>query len=433
MHSEYIERRKRTLQAIEPGVLVLFAAPLAIRNNDVEYAFRQDSDVHYLTGYDEPHCVVVLTSGADKPFSMFVRPRDPEREVWDGPRSGLLGAERDFGADRAFPIAELEAQLADLLKDQTRLYYRLGRDRKLDDVVLGAIDRARAKGKLGSSWPTQIIDPSTVLHEMRLFKSNDELDNMRRALAITHAAHVQAMAAAQPGKYEYEIEALLRATFRAHGSERTAYEPIVGSGANTTVLHYCKNDRRMQSGDLLLIDAGCEYGYYASDITRTFPVSGQFSTPQREIYEIVLAAQLASIAATKPGATLDDVHQASVHVITAGLIRLGIIEGPLDKAIEEQRYKPFFMHRTSHWLGMDVHDVGAYYVSGKPRPLAPGMVITVEPGFYIAENVKVADEYRGIGVRIEDDVLVTADGHLVMSASIPKHVEDVERACAAPA
>jgi Xaa-Pro aminopeptidase len=429
--SEFAERRKRVLAAIDPGTLVVFAAPSAIRNNDVEHEYRQDSDFFYLTGFDEPESVLVLTTRGDQPFQLFVRPRDPEREVWDGARAGVEGAVSEFGANAAFPIAELEAKLPELFQDQERLYYRLGREQKCDSTVLTALDRTRAKGRLGSSWPTQIIDPATVLHELRLFKSEDEVELMRRAAAITEDAHVRAMAEARPGKYEYEIEAVLRERFHAGGAERCAYAPIVGSGPNATVLHYRRNNRRMTDGDLLLIDAGCEYRYYACDVTRTFPVSGTFTRAQQELYELVLEAQLASIEATRPGSTLDDVHQRSVQCIAAGLVRLGIIQGPLEAALEEQRYKPYFMHRTSHWLGMDVHDVGRYYRGGTPRELSSGMVITVEPGIYIAENAAVPEQYRGIGIRIEDDVLVTAQGNSVLTACIPKHVADIQRACAA--
>lgn len=271
-----------------------------------------------------------------------------------------------------------------------------------------------------------------MLHEMRTIKSKDELALMRRAVEITAEGHTAAMAATRPGMHEFEVEALLRSVFRKHGSERHAYEPIVGSGPNATVLHYHKNDRQMEDGDLLLIDAGSEYGYYASDVTRTFPVNGKFSEPQREIYEIVLAAQLASIERTRPGATLEEVHDASVRVIAEGLLRLDILSGTLDEILEKQSYKPYYMHRTSHWLGMDVHDVGMYFIEGKARPLAPGMVITVEPGIYInAAATEVPERYRGIGVRIEDDVLVTAEGPSVLSEAIPKTVDDVERACSA--
>jgi Xaa-Pro aminopeptidase len=433
MHAVFAQRRQHVLDAIGPnGVMVLPAAPLLIRNNDVEHEYRQDSDAYYLTGFDEPESVVVLGGTGERRFTMFVRPRDPEREVWDGARAGVDGATARFGAEAAHPIAELEDKLVELIANTERLYYRLGKNRDFDQLMLRAVERVRGRAKLGTCWPTQIIEPGTVIHEMRLYKSDEELSAMRRAIEISAGAHVQAMAKASPGVYEFEVEALLRAAFRAGGAERTAYEPIVGSGPNATVLHYRRNNRRIEDGDLLLIDAGCEYDYYASDITRTFPVSGQFSRAQREIYEIVLAAQLASIEATRPEATLEQVHLASLRVITEGLIRLGLIQGPLELALEEQRYKPYFLHKTSHFLGMDVHDVGSYFVQGKPRPLAAGMVITVEPGIYVAENATAAPAaYRGIGVRIEDDVLVTPAGSEVLSRAVPKFVADIERACAA--
>lgn len=429
LNGELEDRQKRVLAAIGQGVMILPSAPLAIRNNDVEHEYRQDSDLFYLTGFDEPESALVMRGGHAEPVVMFVRPRDPEREVWDGQRAGVEGAVRDFGASVAYSTHELATKLPELLENVSRVYYRIGRDKAFDEIVLSAIDRVRARAKLGVTWPVEIVDPATVVHEMRVIKSKAELDAMRRAVDITKEAHVAAMGMARPGVYEYEVEAVLRAIFRKHGSERPAYGPIVGSGPNATVLHYRRNDRRLSDGDLLLIDAGCEYGYYASDITRTFPVSGHFSKSQREIYEIVLQAQLASIDATKPGATLEEVHDASVKVIAKGLVDLGLIPGPLEHALEQATYKKFFMHRTSHWLGMDVHDVGRYFDAGKARPLAPGMVITVEPGIYIAENEpSVPAEYRGIGVRIEDDVLVTPEGAMVLSSAIPKTVEDVERA-----
>ncbi len=426
----YAERRQRVLEAIAPGVLVVPSAPLAIRNNDVEHEYRQDSDLYYLTGFDEPDTVLVLSSEHENKVTLFVRPRDPEREVWDGPRAGVEGAVSDFGAAVAHPIGDLAEKLPALLENVRRLYYRLGRSRSFDDRVLAAIARVRARAKLGIGWPLEIVEPTVVLHEMRLYKSSAELRLMEQAVDITREAHVAVMQQARPGLYEYEMEAILRSVFRRRGAERVAYAPIVGSGPNATVLHYRKNDRRMQDGDLLLVDAGAELGYYASDVTRTLPVSGRFGEAQRAIYQLVLDAQLASIEAARPGASLDDVHQTSVRVITEGLLRLGLLQGPLDTALGEERYKPFFMHKTSHWLGMDVHDVGLYFRDGKPRPLEAGMVITVEPGVYIAENADVPAAYRGIGVRIEDDVLVTASGTRVLSESIPKTVEDVERACA---
>jgi Xaa-Pro aminopeptidase len=430
MDERFRERRERVRAAIDPGVLIVPAARLAIRNNDVEHEYRQDSDLFYLTGFDEPESVLVLSSVRDAPCVMFVRTRDPEREAWDGARAGVEGVVRDFGADEAHPIGELAEKLPQLLENVPRLYYRLGNDRAFDELVLGSIGRVRARARHGVSWPTNIVDPATVVHELRLVKEERELACMRRAVEITRDAHLEVMARAQAGCHEYEIEAMLRATFRSHGSERSAYPPIVGSGPNATVLHHRRNDRKIEDGDLVLVDAGSEYAYYASDVTRTFPVNGRFSEAQRKIYEIVLEAQLASIGQVRPTATLEDVHRASVEVLARGLVELGLIEGPVERAIEEQHYKPYYMHRTCHWLGMDVHDVGAYYRDGKARALEPGMVLTVEPGLYFAGH-GVPAPYRGIGVRIEDDVLVTTDGSEVLSRDIPKRVDDVERACRA--
>jgi Xaa-Pro aminopeptidase len=416
-----------------PGeaVAVLPAAPVFARNSDVEHDFRQDSDLFYMTGFDEPQSVMVL-NGSDKRATFFVRPRDAEREIWDGPRAGVDGAKATFGADESHVIRDLEEQLPKLLQNKRRLYYRLGRDRAFDDEVLRAIDRTRARARHGLSWPTEIIDPGEILHEMRLFKDAADLDAMKRAAGITQEAHLRAMAQARPGMNECEIEALLLATFRKHGSERPAYHSIVGSGSNATILHYIANNREMNKGELLLIDAGCEFGYFASDVTRTFPVGGTFSREQQAIYELVLEAQMEGIARTRAGATVDDVHKVCVEVTTRGLVRLGLLQGEVEKLIETEAYKPFFMHRTSHWLGMDVHDVGRYYIDGKPRQLEPGMVLTVEPGIYIGRDYdKVPPEWRGIGVRIEDDILVTDGAPLNLTEAIPKSVAELERACAA--
>ncbi|MDF3069322.1 MAG: proline aminopeptidase [Polyangiaceae bacterium] len=427
----FSERRARLLSAIHPGVLVLFSTPTAIRNNDVEHEYRQSSDLFYLSGFDEPETVLVLSSVAEKEkFVLFVRPRDPERETWDGRRAGVEGAVKDFGADAAYPIAELATRLPELLLGASELHYALGRHRQQDDTLLAALDGARRRGRRGAVYPTRLVDAEVKLHEARLFKTPEELDIMRRAAQISGEAHAAAMKSAKPGVNEWEIDALFRGIFRRHGCERPAYEPIVGSGVNATILHYRKNNRVMQDGELLLIDAGCELDYYASDVTRTFPVNGRFSPEQRAIYEIVLAAQDRAIETAKAGATLDEVHVASAEVITHGLIGLGLVEGPFEDAMKEQRYKTFYMHKCSHWLGMDVHDVGAYYRDGKARPLEPGMVLTVEPGIYISENATgAAERYRGIGVRIEDDVLVTESGNEVLTADIPRTVDAVERAC----
>ncbi len=427
---EFVARQNRVLESIHPGALLVFSAPVALRNNDVEHEYRQDSDFYYLTGFDEPESVLLLRSAGQPRSVLFVRLRDPERETWDGPRAGVEGAVRDFGAEQAFSIAELDVKLPELLRDEPRLFYALGRDGARDARVLRAIQQLRQQTRKAVVFPTSIAETDGVLHEMRLLKSASELSLMRRAVEITDAGHRELMRVTRPGMYEYELEALLRRTFRAGGSERPAYSPIVGSGPNATILHHRRNDRRIQDGDLVLVDAGCEYGYYASDVTRTYPASGRFSPAQASVYELVLKSQYAAIEKTRPGATLEQIHEAALEVITAGLIELGLIEGPLEAALKEQRYKPYFMHRTSHWLGMDVHDVGRYYKDGGPRLLEPGMVLTVEPGVYVSESAAVDPKFRGIGVRIEDDVLVTAEGSVVMSDAIPKTLEEVEAACA---
>lgn len=433
----YANRRAHVVAAMaasgEPSIAVLPAAPTYVRNNDVDHEYRQDSNLFYLTGFDEPQSVLVLLTGAGdvKPRSiLFVRPRDPEREVWDGPRAGVDGAKAEFGADEAFTIDKLESELPKLLSNRKRLYYRLGRDRAFDDRVLEALEATRRRARTGIFWPTDVSDPGAILHEMRLLKGSEDLDAMRTAARITRDAHLRAMSHTRPGMHEYEVEALLLETFRKNGSERPAYGSIVGSGPNATVLHYRSNNRKMDEGDLLLIDAGCEYGYYASDVTRTFPVSGKFSPEQRAIYQLVLDAQLASIEATREGANLEDVHKKSVEIITRGLRDLGILQGEPSELVEKEAYKPYYMHRTSHWLGIDVHDVGAYYVGGKPRVLEDGMVLTVEPGIYISRNDdKIDVKWRGIGVRIEDDILVTKAGPVNLTADIPKSIEDLEEAC----
>jgi Xaa-Pro aminopeptidase len=430
----YPKRRAAFLDAIsaiaEDSVAVFASAPVFTRNNDVEHEYRQDSDLFYLTGFPEPGTVLVLDA-KEKKSTMFVRPRDPERETWDGPRAGVDGVKEHYGADEAFTIDKVSEELPKLLQNRKRLYYRLGLNRQFDDKVLEAVDRARARAKLGFSWPVEIVDPGTILHEMRLFKGPEDLAAMRRAAEITAEAHIRAMKATKPGMHEFQVEAMLLETFRTHGSERPAYGSIVGSGNNATILHYRQNNRKMEDGDLLLIDAGCEYDYYASDVTRTFPVGGKFNKQQQAIYELVLDAQEAGIEKTRKGNTLEQIHGTCVEVITRGLVKLGLLQGEVEQLIKDEAYKPFFMHKTSHWLGMDVHDVGNYYIGGKARPLEPGMVLTVEPGIYISkDNEKVPPEWRGIGVRIEDDILVTEGDPENLTASIPKKVDDVLRACA---
>ncbi|MET0385979.1 MAG: aminopeptidase P N-terminal domain-containing protein [Polyangiales bacterium] len=425
--AEFAERRERFRAAMGSGVALFASTPVAVRNNTVEHEYRQDSDLFYLCGLDEPDTVLLLTTEHREHRSvLFVRPRDPDREAWDGPRAGVDGAVARFGADAAYPISELALRLPEYLQDVKRLHYRIGRDRRFDARVLDAIDGVRAQARLGVLPPREIVDPGTILHEMRLRKSATEIETMLRAADITTRAHAAAMRIAQPGRYEYEVEAELQRVFRSHGAERPAYGSIVGSGPNATILHHRRNDRRMESGELLLIDAGAEFGYYACDVTRTFPISGRFSQAQRAIYDVVLAAQLAAIAAARPGASLHDVHRQALEVLVDGLVTLGLVEGPVAEAIEKERYKPYYMHRTSHWLGMDVHDVGDYFVGKQPRPLEPGFVLTVEPGLYIAHGSPCDPTWHGIGVRIEDDVLVTADAPYVLTAGIPKRAEELE-------
>ncbi len=424
----YAARRQRMLEAMGEGsVAVIPSAPVAIRNNDVEHEYRQDSDFFYLTGLDEPGSTLILsTAHPDHRAVLFVRPRNPEREIWDGPRAGVDGAVARFGADAAFEARELDRRLPDYLAGARALHYRPGSHAPTDERVFRALDVARRRHRNGTAFPTAFIDPGAHVHEARLLKDAGELATMRRASEITREAHLAAMRRARPGAYEFEVEAEILGVFRAAGCERPAYGPIVGSGPNATILHHRRNDRQMKEGDLLLIDAGCELGYYASDVTRTFPVSGRFSEAQRALYDVVLGAEEACVAATKPGADLDALHELAVRRVTEGLVRLGLVEGPVDAAVAEERYKPFYMHRTSHWLGMDVHDVGLYYLDGKPRPLEPGMVFTIEPGIYVGVDADVDPKWRGIGIRIEDDVLVTESGVENLTDHIPKDPDAIE-------
>ncbi len=425
--SIYAARREALLQRIGEGVVVLPSVPVAQRNADVEHAHRQHSDLHYLTGFDEPEAVLVVSNvHAEHRSVLFVRPKDKEREIWDGFRHGVTGAVEVFGVDAAFDVAELDERLPGYLVGATRLHYELGEYQAFDARLLAALNRVRMQTRRdGRTTPTEIVSTQVSVHELRLVKEAGELALMRKANAITHEAHVAAMRAARPGGYEYEVEAELLAAFRRGGAERPAYDSIVGSGPNATVLHYRKNDRRLNDGDLLLIDAGCEFEYYASDVTRTFPVNGRFTAPQQALYEVVLAAQNACIEAVKPGATMNGVHDIAVRVLTQGLLDLGLLKGSLDEVIEEGGYRDFYMHKTSHWLGMDVHDVGSTFEAGEPRRFREGHVITVEPGLYVAVDAEVDEAYRGIGIRIEDDIAVTASGHENLT-TVPKTVADVE-------
>lgn len=411
--------------------MIVPAAPTFIRNNDVEHDYRQSSDLFYLTGFDEPHSVLLLTNQhPDHKSVLFLQQRNPERETWDGPRLGVERACEVLGIDAAYPIEELDQHLPGYMENVKRVHYAFGNDRAFDERFLLAQRAVKARSRLGVVAPSELVDPRVTLHELRMVKSEAEVRTMERALAITHEAHVAAMQLAAPGRYEYEVEAELLRTFRQHGSERAAYGSIVGSGPNATILHYRKNDRKLEDGDLLLIDAGAELDYYASDITRTFPVSGRFTEPQKQMYELVLRSQLAAIEAVKPGGTIDGIHEAALNVLVDGMFEYGLLKGDRDKAMDNGDYRAFYMHRTSHWLGMDVHDVGAYHEDGEVRPLEPGYVLTVEPGIYIRPDAEVDERYRGIGIRIEDDILVTEEGHRNLSADIPKTVDEIEQTLA---
>ena len=433
----FAERRARVLEAMGPGVMLLPAAAVFPRNNDVEHPFRQDSDLFYLTGFEEPESILLLTNQhAEERAVLFLRERDPERETWDGRRLGVEAAPAALGVDAAYPIDEFLEHAPQYLMGVPRVHVRLGDGHPFEEDFFVLLGELRARARRGPAAPSELVDPTVVLHQLRREKDAWEVDAMERALQLTREGHLRAMALAGPGRFEYELEAELTHAFVRGGSRRVAYESIVGSGPNACILHYRENDRQMQDGELVLIDAGCELDHMASDITRTFPVSGTFSEPQRQLYELVLRAQEASIAAVKPGNTMDDVHEASVRVLTEGMVEFGLLQGEVERLIEERAYAAFYMHKTSHFLGMDVHDVGRYHEAGAPVPLAPGMVITIEPGIYVApdatvEGVAVDERWRGIGIRIEDDVLVTADGHRNLSADIPKTVAEVEAACRA--
>lgn len=425
--SFYAARRARLIEEMGEGVALFPAAPVFIRNRDVEHDYRQDSDLYYLLGFDEPDCALIVDSrGGEAKSIVFLRPKDKLRETWDGLRLGVEDAPSVLGVDEAYPIDELPERLADCLEDAPQLLYALGKDSEFDAKVLNAIEEVRGRSRRKVSPPRAIVDPAHLLHEHRLIKGPEEVERMRRAAEISTVAHIEAMKIARPGLYEYQLEAELARHFRTLGAERPAYPSIVGSGPNATILHHRKNDRLIDAGDLILIDAGAEYDYYAADITRTFPASGRFSDPQREVYEVVLRAQEAAIEAAVKDVTLDDVHLAATRILIEGMIELGILKGSVDEILAEGRHTAFYMHRTSHYLGMDVHDVGAYHQGKKPRKLEPGMVITIEPGLYFAEGADCDPRYQGIGIRIEDDVLITADGNENLTAGTPKRIEELE-------
>ncbi|WP_006788282.1 Xaa-Pro aminopeptidase [Thiorhodospira sibirica] len=422
------QRRRQLMRQMGRGSIAILAAQkVCTRNRDVEHPYRQSSDFLYLTGFAEPEAVAVLIPGRPQgEYILFCRARDAEKETWHGRRAGQRGAVEDYGADDSFPIDDLDEILPGLMEERQRVYACLGLDTGFDQRLMGWVNQLREKIRIGVHPPHEFVSLEYLLHEMRLMKSDLEIELMRQAAQITTQAHIRAMQVCQPGMLEYAIEAELLHEFRRHGAH-PAYPSIVGGGANGCILHYHENDAELRDGDLLLIDAGCEVAGYASDITRTFPVNGRFSSVQRDLYECVLSAQEAAIAQVKPGNHWDDPHTAAVRALTKGLIELGLLKGRLNNLIKRGAYRSYYMHRTGHWLGLDVHDVGDYKIEDQWRVFEPGMVLTVEPGIYIPASHKDAPKpFHNIGIRIEDDVRVTASGHEVLTAGCPKTVSEIE-------
>jgi Xaa-Pro aminopeptidase len=431
--AEFARRRRQLMRmAGEDAILVLPAAPVRVRSHDTHYPYRQDSDFWYLCGFPEPEAVLVLVPGRKHGEALlFCRERDPEREGWDGPRFGQEGAVEAFGMDDAYPIDDLDEILPGLLEGRSRVYYHFGRDAEFDLKLIGWVNRVRAQVRHGAQPPHEFLELGHLLHEQRLFKSRDELKLMRKAAEISVRAHQAAMRAAHPGIHEYELQAEIERVFRA-ADACPAYGSIVGAGANGCVLHYVANNARNADGDLVLIDAGAEYRGYAADITRTFPVSGRFSKEQRALHDLVGAAQAAALACARPGVAWSALHGAAVETLTEGLLRLGLLKGSLEKNVADGHYARFYRHKSGHWLGLDVHDVGDYRIDGESRLLEPGMAFTIEPGLYIgADDMSVHARWRGIGIRTEDDVLVTGDGHRVLTDGLVRSADGIEAFMAA--
>lgn len=427
--ADYARRRKALMAEMEPNsIAILPAAPMYIRNRDVEHVYRQDSDFQYLSGFPEPEAVIALIPGREHgEYVLFCRERDPARELWDGLRAGQDGAVSEYGADDAFPIGDIDDILPGLIEGRSRVYYAIGSNQEFDHRLMEWINTIRSKARQGAQPPNEFVALDHLLHDLRLYKSANEVKVMKHAAEISARAHIRAMQASRAGLYEYHLEAELDYEFRKGGSKMPAYGSIVAAGKNACILHYRENDAALKDGDLVLIDAGCEIDCYASDITRTFPVNGRFSPEQKAIYELVLKANEEAFNHIAPGKHWNEAHEATVQVITAGLVELGLLQGEVQELIAAEAYKPFYMHRAGHWLGMDVHDVGDYKVGGEWRVLEPGMAMTVEPGIYIAaDNQDVPKKWRGIGVRIEDDVVVTKTGCEILTGGVPKSVEEIE-------
>jgi Xaa-Pro aminopeptidase len=417
------------MEKMEPNSVAVFASAHEIkRNHDTDFEFRQDTDFYYLTRLNEPDCVAVLApSHPEHKYVLFVRPRIREEEIWTGVRAGVEGAISQHGADASYDIGKLSEVLPKYLQNVEKLYYRFGADEHFDLKVISTVKHIRERVRGGVYAPTMIIDPGSVLHEMRLRKNDDDLNSLRRAVDISGEGHIAAMKHCKPEMYEYELEAIVEYVFRKNGATGVGYPSIVGSGFNTTILHYNTNNDRIKDGDMVLIDAGAEYNLFSGDITRAFPANGKFTRAQQAIYEVVLNANKEVIKMVKPGESFMKLHEKAVEVVSEELLRLGLLSGSRDEIVEKESYRKFFMHRTGHWLGMDVHDVGRYKAQDGWRKLEPGMVFTVEPGVYIAAGTEgVPEDYFNIGVRIEDDVLVTEDGFEVLTSKTPKEVKDIE-------
>jgi Xaa-Pro aminopeptidase len=427
--SEFKKRRKLLMQRVGKGNIALISsADVRIRNRDVDYPFRQDSDFYYLTGFNEPDALAVFIPGREQgEYILFCREFDKKKALWEGAHSGLEGATKHYAADDSFPIDDVDEILSGMLENQNKVFYPMGRDSDLDHSLQAWIKHIRSQSRSGVIAPAEIASIEPILHEMRLFKSSAELELMRRAANVTAQAHVKAMQLCKAGRYEYQIEADIVHHFMQAGLRAVAYPSIVAGGKNACVLHYTANSDKLKNGDLLLIDAGAECDHYAADITRTFPISGKFTEPQAQLYQLVLDAQLAAIEQLQPNIPWNAAHDASVEVMTKGLVKLGLLKGSVKKLIKDEKYKQFYMHRIGHWLGMDVHDVGDYKLNQEWRTLQAGMVLTVEPGLYISENCKTVDaKWRGIGIRIEDDVLITKTGHEILTDGVPKTIVDIE-------
>jgi len=428
MNSKEFQKRRRQLMRMvgEGGIVIIPSAPVRTRSRDVEYNYRQDSDFYYMTGFPEPQAVAVLAPGRGSgEYLLFCREKNPERELWDGQRAGQGGAVRDYGADDAFPIDDIDDILPGIMESCSRVYYTMGMYADFDTRMAEWVNTLRSKLSRGVHTPQEFVALDHLLHDMRLYKSRSEISAMRKSAKVAVAAHQRAMRVTRPGMLEYEVEAEFRHEFR-HKNAWVSYSPIVGGGRNACILHYVENDAELKDGDLLLIDAGCELDYYASDITRTFPVNGRFSPEQRAVYEIVLEAQQAAIEKTVVGNHWNDPHDAAVRIITKGLRKLGLIDGALPKLIKDGAYRPYYMHRTGHWIGMDVHDVGDYKVGDEWRVLENGMVTTVEPGNYLNNSRTIPKAFRNIGIRIEDDVAITLKGPDVLSKGLVSDPDDIE-------